>query len=206
MFFTTTKSGTIPAASHIRDCSPIVRSEQLPIRQPLCCVRRTKSALSGPGGSPISSVPSISKLTRARPWVALINGPTTGESDTAQLVSAVEVSGCPRQAWPGPPYLVVHNGTDVADRHVRSCLNITWWWLADTCPGRGDDVGGRSTHDSARVDRMEGLLGEELRRCPIAPFAPAPSSFLAHGTYEREDSDEDEGCAGGAVRRKMGSR
>jgi hypothetical protein len=76
------------AASHIAVCSRIVRSEQLPIRCPRSCVRRTKAALSGPGGSPISRVPSISKLIRVRPGVAVIiwplsqSGPVAGQSVT----------------------------------------------------------------------------------------------------------------------------
>ena len=53
-----------PAAPQIARCDRAVRSEQLPMMKPSSRARRSIASVTAPGGSPTSSVPSMSKLMR----------------------------------------------------------------------------------------------------------------------------------------------
>src|SRR5436189_189317 len=52
----------MPCLSHMLFCWLTVRSEQLPMMYPSSRACRTRAMVMMPGGSPVSSVPSMSKL------------------------------------------------------------------------------------------------------------------------------------------------
>src|SRR5580693_465997 len=54
----------MPACCQIARCSESVRSDALPMTYPRAFTSATWAKVMGPGGSPASSVPSMSKLTR----------------------------------------------------------------------------------------------------------------------------------------------